>query len=80
MITGDVLPGGINDSVNLQITFGIIFFNLNVHIYKILDKRNHCSCEPRSHNWLLGHWSWLVILLTFLISAHLLQNGVGKEK
>ena len=40
MITGDVLPGGINDSVNLQITFGIILILILMSTFtKILDTK-----------------------------------------
>ena len=67
MITGDVLPGGINDSVNLQITFGIILALILMSTFtKILDTKGIIAAASLGAIiGCLGHWSWLVILLTF---------------
>ena len=82
MITGDVLPGGINDSVNLQITFGIILALILMSTFtKILDTKGIIAAASLGAViGCLGHWSWLVILLTFLISAHLATKWSWKRK
>ena len=82
MITGDVLPGGINDSLNLQITFGIILVLILMSTFtKILDTKGIIAAASLGAViGCLGHWSWLVILLTFLISAHLATKWGWKRK
>lgn len=72
MLNGVVLPGGIDDSMNLQITFGMILILTSAStIFKVLDsKGNLVAISVGIIIGCLGHWSWLAILLTFLISAH----------
>ncbi|MBK00800.1 MAG: hypothetical protein CMB48_07650 [Euryarchaeota archaeon] len=82
MITGAVLPGGINDSTNLQITFGIILVLISLSsITKILDfKGILAAASLGAIIGCLGHWSWLVILLSFLITAHLATKWSWERK
>ena len=81
MITGGALPGGFT-STNIQITFGIILVLISLSsIAKVLDGKGILAAA--SIGFLigcLGHWSWLVILLTFLISAHLATKWGWQRK
>tara|TARA_Y100001968_G_scaffold188462_1_gene172782 strand:- start:161 stop:928 length:768 start_codon:yes stop_codon:yes gene_type:complete len=82
MITGAVLPGGINDSANIQITFGIILVLISLStITKILDTKGILAAASLGAIiGCLGHWSWLVILLSFLITAHLATKWGWERK
>ena len=62
MITGDVLPGGINDSVNLQITFGIILILILMSTFtKILDTKGIiAAARLGAIIGCLGHWLSLI--------------------
>ena len=82
MITGEVLPGGIEDSMNLQITFGMILVLISAStIFKVLDtKGNITATTVGIIIGCLGHWSWLAVLLTFLISAHLATKWKWERK
>ena len=81
MITGGELPGGLT-SLNIQITFGIILVLISLStIAKVLDAKGILTAASLgSIIGCLGHWSWLVILLTFLISAHLATKWGWERK
>ena len=81
MINGVELPGGLT-STNIQITFGIILVLISLStIAKVLDTKG--TLAAASLGGIIGcltHWSWLVILLTFLISAHLATKWGWERK
>ena len=81
MITGGELPGGFI-SPNIQITFGIILVLISLSsIAKVLDAKGILAAASLGFViGCLGHWSWLVILLTFLISAHLATKWGWERK
>ena len=80
-LTEGAIAGGF-ESTNLQISFGIILILISLStIAKVLDLKGTLAATTLgSIIGFLGHWSWLLILLTFLVSAHLATKWGWERK